>query len=156
MTDTMRITTNNGRHTHGRAYSPKHNDRMFNLQNSPHIDPARTSNNWEWQWLENDGVLCSFEDAEREYYARYISDHLRAINSRYEAQRHAERMRSLDEYRRAPQSCPEETIICIGNKDNHPDPGELLAAYDTHISRYQMTSFLFYLCTYELNSRNEA
>ncbi len=28
--------------------------------------------------------------------------------------------------------------------------GELLAAYDTHISRYQMTSFLFYLCTYEL------
>ena len=28
---------------------------------------------------------------------------------------------------------------------------ELLAAYDTHISRYQMTSFLFYLCTYELN-----
>lgn len=34
--------------------------------------------------------------------------------------------------------------------------GELLAAHDTHISRYQMTSFLFYLCTYELNSRNEA
>ena len=34
--------------------------------------------------------------------------------------------------------------------------GELLAAYDTHISRYQMTSFLFYLCTYELNSRSEA
>ena len=29
--------------------------------------------------------------------------------------------------------------------------GELLAAYDTHISRYQMTSFLFYLCTYELD-----
>ena len=34
--------------------------------------------------------------------------------------------------------------------------GELLAAYDTRINRYQMTSFLFYLCTYELNSRNEA
>ena len=34
--------------------------------------------------------------------------------------------------------------------------GELLAAYDTHINRYQMTSFLFYLCTYELNSRSEA
>ncbi len=29
--------------------------------------------------------------------------------------------------------------------------GELLGAYDTHISRYQMTSFLFYLCTYELD-----
>ena len=129
MTDTMRITTNNGRHTRGRAYSPKHNDRQFSLQNSPHIDPARTSNNWTWQWLENYGEQCSFEDAEREYYARYISDHLQAVNRRYEAQRHAERMRSLDEYRRAPQSCPEETIICIGNRTNHPDPGELLAAY---------------------------
>lgn len=29
--------------------------------------------------------------------------------------------------------------------------GELLDAYNTRISRYQMTSFLFYLCTYELN-----
>ena len=129
MTDTMRVTTNNGRHTRGRAYSPKHNDRAFNLQNAPHIDPARTSDNWEWQWLENYGKQCGFEDAEREYYNRYISDHLQAVNSRYEAQRHAERVRSLDEYRRAPQSCPEETIICIGNRTNHPDPGELLAAY---------------------------
>lgn len=129
MTELMRITTNNGRHTKSRVYSPKHNDRQFNLGKSTHIDPARTSNNWEWTWLENDGVLCSFEDAEREFYARYISDHLRAVNTRYQAQRHAERVRSLDEYRRAPQSCPEETIICIGNRNNHPDPGELLAAY---------------------------
>lgn len=129
MTELMRITTNNGRHTRGRVYSPRHNDRQFNLGKSTHIDPARTSNNWEWTWLENSGLLCSFEDAEREFYARYISDHLQAVNRRYEAQRHAERVRSLDEYRRAPQSCPEETIICIGNQDNHPDPSELLAAY---------------------------
>lgn len=129
MTELMRITTNNGRHTRGRAYSPKHNDRQFSLQNSTHIDPTRTSNNWTWQWLENDGVLCSFEDAERIFYARHISDHLQAVNARYEAQRHAERVRSLDEYRRAPQSCPEETIICIGNREHHPDPSELLTAY---------------------------
>ena len=129
MTESMRITTNNGRHTRGRVYSPKHNDRQFNLEKSTHIDPARTSNNWEWQWLENSGLLCSFEDAEREYYNRYISDHLRAVNSRYEAQRHAERVKTIDEYRRAPQSCPEETIVCIGNREHHPDPSELLAAY---------------------------
>lgn len=129
MTESMRITTNHGRHTRGRAYSPRHNDRQFNLKNSTHIDPTRTSNNWEWQWLENYGQQCSFEDAEREYYARHISDHLQAVNRRYEAQRHAERVRSLDEYRRAPQSCPEETIVCIGNRKRHPDPSELLAAY---------------------------
>lgn len=34
--------------------------------------------------------------------------------------------------------------------------GDLLAACNTRINRYQMTAFLFYLCTYELNSRNEA
>lgn len=130
MNESMRITTNNNRRSSGgRVYSPRHNDRDFNLEKSTHIDPARTSNNWEWQWLENYGQQCSFEDAEREYYARHISDHLRAVNSRYEAQRHAERVRSLDEYRRAPQSCPEETIICIGNREHHPDPSELLAAY---------------------------
>lgn len=129
MTESMRITTNHGRHTRGRTYSPRHDDRTFNLQNSPHIDPARTADNWTWTWMENYGKQCTFEDAERIFYARYISDHLQAVNRRYEAQRHAERMRSLDEYRRAPQSCPEETIVCIGNRTNHPDPGELLAAY---------------------------
>ena len=141
MTDSMRITTNNNRcNTGGRVYSPRHNDRQFSLQNSPHINPARTADNWEWTWLENDGVLCSFEDAEREFYARYISDHLRAVNSRYEAQRHAERVHSLDEYRRAPQSCPEETIVCIGNRNNHPDPGELLAAY-LELQHWQQRQF---------------
>lgn len=129
MTESMRITTNNGRHTRGRAYSSRHNDRQFNLQNAPHIDPARTADSWTWTWLENYGKQCTFEDAERIFYARHISDHLQAVNARYEAQRHAERVRSLDEYRRAPQSCPEETIICIGNREHHPDPSELLAAY---------------------------
>lgn len=130
MNESMRITTNNNRcSTGGRVYSPRHNDRQFNLGKSTHIDPARTSNNWEWQWLENYGEQCSFEDAEREYYARHISDHLQAVNRRYKAQRHSERVKTLDEYRRAPQSCPEETIICIGNREHHPDPSELLAAY---------------------------
>lgn len=136
----MRITTNNGRHTRGRAYSPKHNNRQFNLGKSTHIDPARTSNNWTWTWMENYGRLCGFEDAEREFYARYISDHLKAVNARYETQRHAERVRSLDEYRRAPQSCPEETIVCIGNRDNHPDPSKLLAAY-LELQHWQQKQF---------------
>lgn len=130
MTESMRITTNNNRRSSGgRVYSPRHNDRDFNLEKSTHIDPARTSNNWEWPWLENHGQQCSFEDAEHEFYARYISDHLRAVNTRYQAQRHSERVKTIDKYRKAPQSCPEETIVCIGNREHHPDPSELLAAY---------------------------
>lgn len=140
MTESMRITTNNGRHTKGRVYNPKHNDRQFHVEKSTHIDPTRTSNNWEWTWLENSGLLCSFESAEREYYNRYISDHLQAVNGRYEAQRHAERVKTIDEYRKAPQSCPEETIICIGNRKNHPDPSELLAAY-LELQHWQQRQF---------------
>lgn len=34
------------------------------------------------------------------------------------------------------------------------DLPDLLGASDTRISRYQMTSFLFYLCTYELQSED--
>lgn len=141
MNESMRITTNNNRYsTGGRAYSPKHNDRQFNLGKSTHIDPTRTADNWSWQWLENHGKQCSFEDAEREYYARHISDHLRAVNARYEAQRHAERIKTIDEYRKAPQSCPEETIVCIGNREHHPDPSELLAAY-LELQHWQQKQF---------------
>ncbi|MBS6400226.1 MAG: hypothetical protein KH748_09850 [Firmicutes bacterium] len=37
----------------------------------------------------------------------------------------------------------------ITTRDSNLD--ELLASAGTRISRYQMTSFLFYLCTYELD-----
>ena len=40
----------------------------------------------------------------------------------------------------------------ITSRDSSFD--ELLNSYDTRINRYQMTSFLFYLCTYELNLGN--
>ena len=38
----------------------------------------------------------------------------------------------------------------ITTKDS--ELSELFANYSTRISRYQMTSFLFYLCTYELQT----
>ena len=42
--------------------------------------------------------------------------------------------------------CDEKDIT---TRDSSLD--ELLASAGTRISRYQMTSFLFYLCTYELD-----
>ena len=42
----------------------------------------------------------------------------------------------------------------ITTRDSNLD--ELLASADTRISRYQMTSFLFYLCTYELQTEEQA
>ena len=67
----------------------------------------------------------TFEDMEKAFYKIHCTDHVNAQNARYEAQRHPERCKSLDDYRKAPQTCPEETIYMIGNKDNHI-PAEML------------------------------
>ena len=42
----------------------------------------------------------------------------------------------------------------ITTKDS--ELSELFENYSTRISRYQMTSFLFYLCTYELQTEEQA
>ena len=107
----MRATIHNGRTSHLGAFTPKHNDRNFNIKNAEHIDPERVKNNRYWNWT---GKEISFEDAEIAFYEKHISAHLEAQNARYRAQRHAERAKTMDEYRKSPQTCPEEVILQIG------------------------------------------
>lgn len=68
----------------------------------------------------------SFEDAERAFYEKHIKQHLDAQNARYKAQRHAERVKTMDEYRRSPQACPEEVILQIG-KFGDTIPADMMA-----------------------------
>lgn len=107
----MRATIHNGRTSHLGAFTPKHNDRSFNISHAEHIDPERVKLNRYWNWT---GKEITFEDAERAFYEKYIRQHLDAQNARYRAQRHAERAKTMDEYRRSPQTCPEEVILMIG------------------------------------------
>lgn len=107
----MRATIHNGRTSHLGAFTPKHNDRNFNIKNAEHIDPERVRNNRYWNWT---GKEITFEAAEIAFYEKHISAHLEAQNARYRAQRHAERIKSMDEYRKSPQTCPEEVILQIG------------------------------------------
>lgn len=106
----MRATIHNGRTSHLGAFTPKHNDRNFNIKNAEHIDPERVKNNRYWNWT---GKEMTFEDAERAFYEKHIQKHLDAQNARYRAQRHAERAKTMDEYRKSPQTCPEEVILPI-------------------------------------------
>ena len=107
----MRATIHNGRTSNLGAFTPKHNDRNFNIKNAEHIDPERVKNNRYWNWT---GKEITFEDAEIAFYEKHISAHLEAQNARYRAQRHAERAKTMDEYRKSPQTCPEEVILQIG------------------------------------------
>lgn len=115
----MRATIHNGRTGKDGAYNTKHNDRQFDIRNAEHIDPERVKNNRYWNWTGNPKM--SFEDAEAAFYEKHIRKHLDAQNARYRTQRHAERAKTMDEYRRSPQTCPEEVILMIGKaKDTIP------------------------------------
>lgn len=122
----MRMTIHNAR-TSKRfgAFTPRHNDRNFNISHAEHIDPERTGGNIYWNWTGNSQM--TFEDAEKEFYEQHCRTHLDAKNARYVAQRHPERVRTMDEYRQNPRTCPEETILMIGNKDEYIPPQTLRA-----------------------------
>lgn len=120
----MRATIHNGRTGKDGAYNTKHNDRQFDLSHAEHIDPERVKLNRYWNWTGNPKM--SFEDAEAAFYEKHIKQHLDAQNARYKAQRHAERAKTMDEYRRSPQTCPEEVILQIG-KLGDTIPADMMA-----------------------------
>lgn len=120
----MRATIHNGRTSKDGAYNTKHNDRQFDIRNAEHINPERVKDNRYWNWTGNPET--TFEAAEQAFYERHIRKHLDAQNARYKAQRHAERAKTMDEYRRSPQTCPEEVILQIG-KLGDTIPADMMA-----------------------------
>lgn len=121
----MRMTIHNGRAGKNGTYSPKHNDRNFDISNAEHIDPERMPGNVYWNWTGKTDI--SFEDCEKAFYEEHCRAHLDAVNQRHREQRHPERVRDMDAYRTARQTCPEETLFMIGNQDEHLPPKTLRA-----------------------------
>lgn len=120
----MRATIHNGRTSNLGAFTPKHNDRNFNINHAEHINPERVKLNRYWNWTGNPET--TFEAAEIDFYEKHISAHLEAQNAKYRAQRHAERAKTMDEYRKSPQTCPEEVIMQIG-KMGDTIPADMMA-----------------------------
>lgn len=121
----MRMTIHNGRAGKNGTYSPKHNDRNFDISSAEHIDPERMPGNVYWNWTGKKDM--SFEDCEKVFYEEHCRAHLDAVNQRHREQRHPERVRDMDAYRTARQTCPEETLLMIGNRDEHLPPKTLRA-----------------------------
>ena len=121
----MRMTIHNERAGKNGTYSPKHNDRNFDISSAEHIDPERMPGNVYWNWTGKKDI--SFEDCEKAFYEEHCRAHLDAVNQRHREQRHPERVRDMDAYRTARQTCPEETLLMIGNKDEHLPPRTLRA-----------------------------
>lgn len=111
----------------GRKALAVHNDKA--RQRVQH--PEKTWQNRTWQIYNN----MSFEDAERRYYTEQFGDWLNERNDRARMARHPERVKTIDDILRTRQYKPEETILQIGDIDNHVDADTLWQAVKSYIGQ---------------------
>lgn len=127
----MKLTRHNGRSGPKGNYRSVHNDRNFNMENAEHIDVEKVRENIYWDcyqgFRDNDSgrEYVSFEDVEILFYAKNYLDFVENQNERNEKNRHPERNRSTEDIYKNKRTCPEESILQIGNMDNTV-PAEVL------------------------------
>lgn len=137
----MRATQHSGRvGKTGKGYSTKHNDRSFLEEaEADNIDQNRTPLNVTWQCYQNTNPELTFEEAESAFYEQVFSAVLEKTNEKYKKSRHSERCKSMDEWRKSRQHCPEEVILQIGNMDaSVPDSvfKECVSDYLRELNKY--------------------
>ena len=115
----MKITTLNGR----KDKAGKHNDRNFNLDNAPHIDQSRLSENRYWTY--NGDSENTFTDIEHDFYAENFSDYLKKHNEKHEEHRNYGRKRTIEDYLHRTNTRPEDKILQIGDMREHASGEEL-------------------------------
>ena len=121
----MKATRHNGRSGKHGTYDAKHNDRGFDVENSEHIDAERTKMNVYWDCyqgysLQNDKdeqARFTFTEIEKAYYVEKYSDHVDGQNERNRKARHYDRVKTIDAILENNKTCPEETLLQLGNMD---------------------------------------
>ncbi|MGN8805668.1 MULTISPECIES: serine/arginine repetitive matrix protein 2 [unclassified Blautia] len=128
----MRASRHNGRSGKHGVYDVKHNDRDFDVANSEHIDAERTKLNVYWDCYQGYCLngdtserKMTFTGIEKAYYFEHYGDHVDAQNERNEKAGHAERNRTTDDVLKNNKTCPEESILQLGNIDCSVTPDVL-------------------------------
>lgn len=133
----MRAMMHNGRGSSSRkGYSTRHNDRNFDTRKADNIDPSRTSENVYWRW---DGSTTN-EAAERAFYEQVFSARLEKSNASALAKGHPERLKTMDEWRACKRYCPEETVLQVGNIEEHAEPEDFRRIATDFIGRLEQWS----------------
>lgn len=127
----MRATMHNGLvRKDGKAYSAKHNDR--NCPRGENIIDNPKQRNRYFIVDENGTVTnkpqTTFDEHEQQMYEKLFSVSLTAQNDRYIKKRNYDRVKTMEEYRKNPRSCPEEILLYIGKKGQEVDPKALMRA----------------------------
>lgn len=129
----MRVTTHNGRSGKNGVYCTKHNDRNFNIENAPHINPEKISENFYWHCYQENCPDMTFDEAEKKFYEENFKQALDAQNDRYKKSGHKERMKTIEDYRKSKLTCPEETILQIGKMGDTVDKDLLIKICDDYL-----------------------
>ena len=143
----LKLTRHNGRAGKHGTYTPKHNDRNFDLINSEHIDPERAKGNIYWDCFHGfrsaldpqdpDDLAATFSEVERQFYESSYSEFIEKQNERNAKIRHTERNRSIPDLLSSRKTCPEETIYQLGTKDDHASGEVLLAVVAEFIEEFK-------------------
>ena len=129
----VRATMHNGRtRATGETYSVKHNDRDFDTTHADHINPAPERRN-RYFIVNIDGSIdnhpaVTFEEHEKRMYEKLFSKSLARQTERHLKAGHADRVRTMDEYRTAARTCPEETLLQLGTREEFADPKAFMKA----------------------------
>ncbi len=137
----VRATMHNGRGRNAKGFKVKHNDRNFDTTRAEHITPEPERKN-RYFIVEADGTVnnrptISFETHEKRMYAHLFSESLSKQTERHIKGGHSERVRTMDEYRSAIRTCPEETILQLGTREEHADPQAFIKAVNRWCQQMQ-------------------
>ena len=119
----MRVTMHSSRtDKKNKVYATKHNDRNFDTTEDEHIHDKKSSQNWLWHCYKKTDKDLTFDEVEQRFYETHFAKSLEAKNNRYMKQRHKEKVKSIEQYRKSAKSCPEEVIYQIGKVDETVNP----------------------------------
>ncbi len=123
----VRVSTHNGRVGKQGAFSAKHNDRQFDTSCDEHIDPNLTPFNRNVRF--HDRGAQTNEEHELAFYQEHFSEGLGKRNQSYQSNRKPKFVKTMEEYYRSSQSCPEEILYTVGP---NIDPDTLWKIYMEH------------------------
>jgi len=121
-----KLTRHNGRSGKVGVFSSKHNDRRFDTEKADHIDQDRLTHNIYWDCYQEYQIPLkddvsgnhSFEEVEKKFYRDQYLNYCLEQHRRNEKTGHSERDRWPEDLRLNKKTCPEETILQIGDIDD--------------------------------------
>lgn len=139
----VRATMHNGRGRNSKGFKVRHNDRDFDITHAEHINKTPERKN-RYFIVEADGTVnshpaISFETHEKRMYATLFSDSLSKQTERHIKGGHSERVRTMDQYRTASRTCPEETLLQLGTRETHADSQAFIKAVNLWCQQMQAT-----------------